>query len=188
MTRAAASGRLFPLPLVGVALLLAVLIVLTPILTANGQPAAGSIFSQAELIIDALPGNVTTHFYVRGEGITARYDDIRMGFAYDFNWTGGFPPGRLNWTVWQNASSVLSINGAAIQTPVAVNVSALYSANGVNALYVGVFAIDVGIRPGSSTDQLSVISDTSGISSFTYPVASLPVPIPLSEIGPGGGS
>jgi hypothetical protein len=187
VNRGGGVGRFFPLPFVGVALLLAVLIVLTPILTANGQPAAGSIFSQAELIVDALPGNVSTHFYVRGEGTTARYDEIRMGFAVGFNWTGGFPAGPLNWTVWQNASSVLSIDGVVNQTPVAVNVSALYSAGGVNVLYVGIFAIEVGIPAGSSTDQLSVVSDTSGISSFTYPVASLPVPIPLSNVGSGGG-
>jgi hypothetical protein len=187
VNRGGGLGRMFPLPLVGIALLLAVLIVLTPILTANGQPTAGSIYSQAILTIDALPGNASVHFYIRGEGTTARYQEIRMGFASGFNWTGGFPSGRLNWTDWENASAVLSADRAVNQTPVAVNVSALYSANGVNALYVGVFAVEVGTPPGSSTDTLTVISDTSGISSFTYPVASLPIPVPLSDVGSVGG-
>ncbi len=186
MTAAGRVGTWFPLPFVGVALLLAVLIVLTPILTANGQPAAGSIYSQAELIVDAVPGNSSIHFYVRGEGTTARYQDIRMGFAFGFNWSGTFPSGRLNWTDWQNATSVLSIAFAVNRTPLAVNVSALYSANGVNALYVGVLAIDVGVPAGTSTETLTVVSGTAGIGSFAYPVANLPIPIPLSDVGSGG--
>ncbi len=186
MSRERRVRELAPLPFVGIATLLAVLIVLTPILAANGQPAAGSIFSQAELIVDALPGNTSMHFYVRGEGTTARYVEIRLAFASGFRWTGAFPSGTLNWTHWLNGSDVLSIDQAVLQDPVAVNVSALYSQNGINALYVGTFAIDVGFLPGAATETLTLLSDTPGIASFTYPVSSLPVPILLSDIGPGG--
>jgi hypothetical protein len=173
---------------VGVAILLGVLIVLTPVLTASGQPAAGSIFSQAELIVDTLPGNATTHFYVLGLGTTARYSVIRLGFSYGFNWTGVFPAGNLHWTDWQNASGVLSVSGVTDKDPFAVNVSALYTANGVSALYVGVFAIDVGVPVGSTTDTLTVVSDTAGIDSFSTPVTNLPILITLSNVGTGGGS
>jgi hypothetical protein len=179
-------GEWFPWPFVFVAILLGVLIVLTPVLTAGGQPAAGSIFSQAELIVDALPGNNSTHFYVRGLGTTARYDAIDLAFAYGFNWTGAFPSGPLNWTVWQNTSNVLSTSFATNEDPVAVNVTALYTANGASALYVGVFAIDVGYPGGSTTETLSVVSDTSGISSFATALSNLPVPIVLSNVGSGG--
>jgi hypothetical protein len=181
-------GRLFPLPFVGVAILLGVLIILTPVLTAGGQPAAGSFLSQAELIVDALPGNNSTHFYVRGLGTTARYAEIQLGFAWGFNWTGAFPSLPLNWTDWQNGSNVLSVGGLTRGDPVAVNVSALYTANGVSALYVGIFAVDVGVPSGSTTDTLTVISATSGIGSFSTPVSNLPIPITLSNVGGGGGS
>ena len=187
MSRASRLGTLFPWPFVGVTLLLGVLIVLTPVLTAYGQPAAGSIFSQADLIVDALPGNASTHFYVRAYCATARYAEISLGFAFGFAWTGAYPSGHLNWTDWQNASGVLSIEGAVNQTPVAVNVSALYVANGVSVLYVGVFAMDVGTSSGSSTEVLTVASDTSGISGFLWPVSELPILIPLANVGSGGG-
>jgi hypothetical protein len=181
-------GDLFPGALVGVALIFALLIVVTPVLTASVQPAAGSIFTQAELIVDGVVGNATTHFYVRGFGTTARYDEIQIAFAFGFNWTGRFPSGPLNWTDAQNASDVLSIDAAVSADPVAVNVSALYSASGVSALYVGTFAMYVGIPVGSTTDTLTVVSNTPGIASFTWPVASLPALIALSHVSSGGTS
>jgi len=183
------GGRLegmFPGPLVGAALILALMIVVTPILTASGQPAAGSIYSQAELIVDGQPGNATTHFYVRGLGTTARYEEMNLSFAFGFNWTGSFPLGRLNWTDWLNASEILSIDASVTGNPVAVNVSALYSANGVSARYVGLFAMEVGVPAGSSVDTLTVVSHTPGIAGFTWPVASLPAFISLLNIGSGG--
>ena len=186
MNRGSRLEGMFPGPLVGAALILALMIVVTPILTANGQPAAGSIYSQAELVVDGLPGNATTHFYVRGLGTTARYEELRLSFAFGFNWAGSFPSGALNWTDWLNASDVLSIDAAVTGNPVAVNVSALYSANGVSALYVGVFAMQVGVPAGSSTDTLTVVSHTAGIAGFTWPVASLPAFISLSNVGSGG--
>jgi len=176
---------LFPGPLVGIALLLAILIVLTPILISNGQPAAGSIFSQAELIVDAVPGNSTIHFYVRALSSTARYEEIRFSLSTDFNWTGGFPSGALNWSSWQNLSSVVAISAATNHTPVAVNVTAVYTANGATAYYVGLLAMEIGTPSGSSTEMLTVASATSGISGFSTPVSNLPLPIELSDIGGG---
>jgi hypothetical protein len=189
MNRGNRVSDLFPWPLVGVALLVALMILLTPVLiAASGPPAAGSVSSYAELIIDALPGNNSTHFYVHGLGTTTRYSHINLGFADGFLWTGAFPKGPLNWSDWQNFSSVLAVISEVNQNPVAVNVTALYSVNGASALFVGVFAVFVGTPPGSSTDTLSVVSDTPGIGGFSYPVASLPVAITLSDIGGGGGS
>ncbi len=173
-----------PLPFVGVSLLLVVLIIATPVLT--GQSNGGGILTQAELIVDALPGNLSTHYYVRGLSTTARYSEINLGLASGFNWTGGFPAGALNWTDWQNASSVLAVDQAAPEDPVAVNVTALYSVNGVNALYAGVLAFYVGTPAGSTTEMLTVVSDTAGISGFSTPVSDLPVPILLAYVGTGG--
>ena len=185
MNRSGQLQELFPRPLVVVAVLLGILILLTPVLTTEGQPAAGSIFSQAELVIDDLPGNYSAHFYVHGLSTTARYTDIQLAFAYGFNWTGRFPSGPLNWTDWQNGSEVLSVEGFSNSTPVAVNVSALYIANGVSALYMGVLAVDVGYPVGSTVQTLFVVSDTSGITSFTTPVVDLPIPITLANVATG---
>ncbi len=175
---------LAPLPFVGVSLLLLVLIIATPVLT--GQSNGGGILTQAELIVDALPGNLSTHYYVRGLSTTARYAEINLGFAYGFNWTGSFPAGALNWTDWQNASSVLAVDQATPADPVAVNVTVLYSVDGVNALYAGLLAFDVGTPAGSSAETLTVVSATSGISGFSTPVTDLPVPILLAYVGTGG--
>ena len=183
--RASSLSGLFPGPLVGIALLLAILIVLTPILTSNGQPAAGSIFSQAELIVDALPGNATMHFYVHGLSATARYSEIRFSLATGFNWTGGFPPGPLAWTGWQNTSEIVAISAMVNETPVAVNVTALYSANGASAYYVGLLALEITTPAGSPTEVLTVVSATSGISGFSTPVTNLPLPITLADVGSG---
>ncbi|HXW66503.1 MAG TPA: hypothetical protein VEL82_01260 [Thermoplasmata archaeon] len=177
----------FPAPLVGVALLLGLLIVFTPFLTSYGQPSAGTIFSQAELIVDGLPGNATVHFYVRGLGTTTRYAEIHLGFAFGFSWTGGWPSGPLNWTNWTNGTNVLAITANVDQLPAAVNVSALYTANGASVLYVGLLAVTIGVPSGQSADALIVASDTSGIGAFSTPVTDLPVPITLANVGSGGG-
>ena len=178
----------FPAPLVGVALLLGLLIVFTPFLTSYGQPSAGTIFSQAELIVDGLAGNSTVHFYVRGLGTTARYAEIRLGFAFDFTWTGSWPSGPLAWSNWTNGTNVLTVTANVDQLPAAVNVSALYTADGSSALYVGLLALTIGVPAGQSAEALLVASDTTGISGFSTPVADLPVPITLANVGSGGGA
>jgi hypothetical protein len=176
-------GKYFPGPLVGVALLLALLIVFTPFLTSYGQPSAGSIFSQAELVIDALPGETNVHYYVHGLGVTARYDSIAIGLAYGFSWTGGWPSGNLTWTNWTNGSNVLVVAGNTSRLPVAVNITADYVNAGVSALYAGEFALNLSSTSG--TDTLFVVSNTAGIGGFSTPVADLPVPIPLSLVRTG---
>jgi hypothetical protein len=177
-------GHLFPWPFVAVSLLLVVLIVATPLLT--GQPSGGSFLTQAYLIVDGLPGSDSTHFYVRGLTTTARYSEINLGLAAGFNWTGSFPTTLLNWTNWTNASSVLSVDRVANADPVAVNVSALYTSDGVNALYVGVVAVYVGTPAGSMTPMFYVVSTTPGIGAYSGPVTTLPYSIPLYYAGTGG--
>ncbi len=178
--------ELAPLPFVGVALLLVVLIIATPLLT--GSSGGGGLIDEAELVVDALPGNNSTHYYVWGLSPTTRYAELNLGFAVGFAWTGSFPTGPLNWTGWTNASSVLSVNRAVDDDPVAVNVTALFTSNGVNSLYVGVLAFDVATPSGGTAASLTVVSATPGISGFSTPVADLPVAILLSYVGTGGTS
>jgi hypothetical protein len=180
-------ARWFPWPLVTVALLLALLIVFTPLLTSSGQPAAGSIFSQAELIVDGLPGNSTTHFYVRGIGATTRYESVHLGLAYGFPWTGSFPAGRLHWTSWSNGSNVLSVAAASNALPVAVNVSALYVSGGLGVRYFGVLAFNLSSPAPGGPVSLDVVSGTGAIPGFSWLVANLPVTITLAAVNSGGG-
>jgi hypothetical protein len=188
MSRFDGLTRWLPWPFVGVALLLATLIFLTPVLIASSQPpAAGSLFTQAELIVDGISTNSTLHFYVRGEGISARYTNISIGFAFNVNWSDPFGSAPLRWTDWSNASNVLSIGTESDRQPVAVNASALYVAGGASALYVGVLAFNVTWPPAVTTPQLNMVSNTSGISPFTsYSFLRLPIAIPLANIGSGG--
>jgi hypothetical protein len=176
-------GKYFPGPMVGVALLLALLIIFTPFLTSYGQPSAGSIFSQAELVVDALPGNATLHFYVHGLGTTARYTSIAVGLAFGFPWTGGWPSGNLTWTNWTNGTDVLVVSGSTSRLPVAVNITADYISAGVSALYAGQFALN--LSAASGTDTLYVASNTAGIGAFSTPVVDLPVPVTLALVSTG---
>jgi hypothetical protein len=186
VSRSETFARWFPWPLVSIALLLGLLIVVTPVLSSSSQPAAGTIFSQAELVVDGLPSNATTHFYVHGLGTTARYEVIQLSFAFGFNWTGRFPSAPLDWSVWQNGSNVLSVSSEVDSMPVAVNVSAIYVANGASASYAGTLAFDVVASGPSATPTLEVVSGTSGLSGFSSPVAGLPVTIVLPEVASGG--
>lgn len=183
MNRGRDLGKYFPGPLVGVALLLALLIIFTPFLTSYGQPSAGSIFSQAELVLDALPGGTTVHFYVHGLGTTARYASIAIGLDSNFSWTGGWPTGNLSWANWTNGSNVLVVSGNSSRLPVAVNITAVYVNAGVSALYAGQFALN--LSASSGTDTLYVVSNTAGIGDFSTPVVDLPVPITLALVSTG---
>jgi hypothetical protein len=187
--RARRISAYFPTPLVGVVALLIVLILLTPVLlSAGGPPAAGTILTQAELKIDRVAGGNATRFYVNAEGATVRYASILVTWATGFNWTGAGTPAwnSLNWTVAFNETQVLAGFLSAPENPVALNVTVLYNANGV-AYYVGVFAFYVTGDVGPNPNALLALSPTSGVTvSFANPIASLPLVVPLSDVGSGG--
>lgn len=182
-------GDYLPWPLVGVALLLVLLIVLTPVLNSSGgQPAAGTVFTQAELIVDRVPNGNTTHFYVRGLGSTVRYASIEVTWATGFNWTGSGTPvwSRLAWTIAINATDLLSTTLSTTENPIALNVTALYDANGI-ALYVGVFAFYISSGSASPPNSLIGISPTATvIVPPSTAISGLPLPIPLADVGSGG--
>jgi hypothetical protein len=183
-------GDFAPLPLAAVATLLIVLILFTPVLISTGQPAPG-IFTQAELIVDRVPGNAATHLYVHGVGATSRYTEIWVGLASGFEWsgTGGVPWASLNWNAWTNESDVLSLSISTYGDPVAVNVTAYYVSPGGTAWYVGVLAFYVGSGPGPSGEALYSSTQTSGLGLPSTPTpvdnSSLPLTIllPLTASG-----
>lgn len=184
-------GRYAPWPLVGVAVLLVALIVFTPILVSSTrhQPAPG-ILTQAELVVDKLAGNSTLHFYVWALGEEIRYDEMHIGVAGSFNWTGTsvLNWSRLNWTVWYNGTDVLSEIISSAANPVALNISAYYLSPSGNAWYVGVVAFYVTAATPTSGESLYSASDTSGVavtSPLTVSNDTLPAAILLHNAGGG---
>ena len=182
-------GAYAPWPLVGVALILVVLIVLTPVLVSPGQPAPG-VLTQAELIVDRVSGVNATHFYIRGLGTTVRYAGIWVGIAANFSWSGSGNPdwNALRYSTVLNQSEVLSLGFALTENPVALNISAYYVSPGGNALYVGEVAFYVGPASGAPGDVLYAASALSGVAVPGSPTpvnnASLPLPILLSSVPP----
>ena len=177
-----------PLPFVAVTVLLIVLILITPVLVSSGQPAPG-ILTQAELVVDRLPGNATMHFYVHGLGTTVRYAEIWIGVALGFNWSAvsRTPWRSLHWNIWQNDTFVLTSSYASDDNPIALNVTAYYSSSGGSAWYGGVLAFYV--TSGASGQVLNAVSETTSVAvpgSVPVDNSSLPFPITLATVSPGG--
>jgi len=186
-------GVYAPWPLVGVTVLLVALIVFTPQLVSNGRQPAVGILTQAELVIDKVAGNSSFHFYVWALGEEIRYNQINVGVATAFNWTGNTTPlwSAFHWARWYNGTDVLSEIVSLSQNPVALNISAYYYSPSTSSStwYVGVFAFFVGSTP-TSGESLYSATGTSGVA-VTSPLvvsnSTLPAIILLSNVGPGGG-
>jgi hypothetical protein len=133
---------LLPVPFLAVVVLLVILIFLTPNLVSSGSPPAGSLATQAELVVDHVTDSNVTHLYVKSLG-TVRFASIEVELAKNVSWPvrSAHPIVFGNGTVWKNSLS------AAIDTstdPFAVNVSAVYvDASGVGIEYVGMYAFQV---------------------------------------------
>ncbi len=176
-------SELFPWPFVGVAVLLVVLILLTPnLLSAGGGPAAGSLETQAELIVDRTVADPTLHIYLTGLGIV-RYASLSLAWSTNFSWPPPTTVASGNWTnrTWANQS--LTLQGATVLDPVAVNVSAVYvDPSGATVWYTGLFAFHVAngllytveLAPGASP-----VSPTA--------LTNLPLAFPLTASSTGGG-
>lgn len=125
----------FPIPLVGATAILLVLIVFTPILFASGPPAAGTFETQAELIVDQVAPGANLSFYLHAAGPTVRYARIAMEVAGGFAWTGVCPTGGLHWLGGQNRTDAVESEVSTPDNPVALTVTALYSAGGSTSNY-----------------------------------------------------
>jgi len=184
-------ARYFPAPLVATALLLVLLIVLTPVLVPNGQPAAGTIFTQAQLTVDATGTSNLTNFYLHSPESNVRYAQMQVFAATGFNWTGGFPSSPLNWTPVVNQTDLVAAYFSSTANPIALNITIFYSSAGSQAYYVGDFAFYVGYPLGSSSLHLFSVSTTVGTSLGpgvnSVPVSDLPEygVIDLSDVGSG---
>jgi hypothetical protein len=167
------------------------LIVLTPVLVSNSHQPGPGLLTQAELVVDKVPSNATLHFYTWALGETIRYDEIRVGVATSFNWTGTSPMpwATLNWTRWYNGSEVLSVIVSSAANPVALNISAYYVSPSGSTWYVGLLSFYVLQAPSSGSESLYSATATSGVvvaSPIAVSNSTLPVPILLADVGPGG--
>jgi hypothetical protein len=133
--------RYFPIPLVSVVVLLVVLIFLTPNLNPSGT--AGSLPTEAELIVDRVASSNVTHLYVRPIG-TVRYASITLGVDPNVTWFPMLPLANLTYPVGANQTDTLGISYATIANPIAVSISALYRDSAGNCvLYSSVYAFQV---------------------------------------------
>lgn len=184
-------GYFAPWPLVGIAIILAVLVVLTPELIANSHQPGPGLLTQAELVVDKISSNPAYHFYVWALGETIRYDVIRIGLSTDFNWTGTSTINwsQLSWSEWDNGSDLLSVSFSSIANPVALNISVHYASPSGSTWYVGMIAFYVSPTSPGSSENLYSTSPTPGVAvASPIPVSNstLPVAILLANAGPGG--
>ena len=161
-----------PWPFVGVAVLLVILILVTPILLSTGTHPAPGVLTEAILVVDRVPGENLTFFYVLAYGEAIRYSGVRVGVADDFGWNGGSVNwSGLRWTTYHNVSNTVAVPFNSSSNPVAVNVSAHYLSSAGNALYVGELAFYVGQSSSGATVYSS--SATPGVFA--------PAPTPVSN-------
>lgn len=163
----------FPIPLVGAAAILVMLILLTPVLITGG--GAGSLIAQADLVVDHSPNSFATYFYVRGVGVV-RYAEIRIGLNQDY--IPNTPGDMINWTTWVNATNQVSLYTWTNDTSAAVNVSVYYlPTTGSGVWYYGILASSYNVEQSTVTltplvGGLSVPrGPISTVNGHTFPLA-----------------
>jgi hypothetical protein len=172
----------FPTPFVAIVALLIVLIVLTPNLLSTAAPSAGTLPTEAELIVDRVPSENATHFYVRGLG-EVRYDSIVVSLSKNLPWPAPASVANVSFGVPATTDNVLIALVSTMANPVAVNVTATYvDSAGTMVTFVGVFAFDV--SGGVLYETPYFPAGTAGSST---PLDDLPLSF-LLETVPAGGS
>lgn len=171
----------FPTPFVAIVVLLLVLIFLTPNLLSTSSPSAGSLTTEAELIVDRAPSDNVTHLYVHGLG-EVRYATISLAIDGAVAWPPPASGSSLSFapaTTWRNTLVATLDVGP---DPFAVNVTAVYvDATGVSVDFVGTFAFQV------STGSLYEVAYVPAIAGMTTtPVSGLPLSILLQTGAVGG--
>jgi hypothetical protein len=171
----------FPVPLVGSAVLLAVLILLTPNLLSSSSPTAGSLASQAELLVDRGSSNGgNTDLYLRGIGL-ARYTSLELRWSPLNSSNAPASLDGLHWRAVAQANGSLGIDAVISDPAFAVNASAVYvDSSGTGVSYSALFAFSW------SGDVLATTAYGAAAGSGTTPQSEMPLILLLVE-GPYGG-
>lgn len=146
------DGMAVHLAMGGMALLLTLLLLVTPILE-NGEPSlGGTLLSRAELEVDAFP-NGTVVLYVLSNG-DVRFSAISLGINLTLPTPTGLSVASIHWTQWHNSTNrVVETVGLTNVSQFAVNVTATYRSSGTSGPeYVswGVYAFTLSSTgPGS---------------------------------------
>jgi hypothetical protein len=171
----------FPTPFVAIVALLLVLILLTPNLLSTATPSAGSLPTEAELVVDRVASENVTHFYVRGLG-GVRYDTISVSLAAPVAWPPHQTLRNLTFGTPQVWKDVLVSIVATSANPVVVNVTATFvDSAGAQVSFVGVFAFHLA---GGVLAQIDYLPQGSGI--ISTPLHDLPLSLLLETVPPGG--
>ncbi|MFZ0829945.1 MAG: hypothetical protein WCB18_04710 [Thermoplasmata archaeon] len=169
-------------PFVGVAVLLVVLIILTPNLFSS---TSGGLQTRAQLIADRASVSGNTSFYVDSIGTSTRYQSIAVGLAPLPTWPyRGSMTAVHGWT-WTNGTNVLVLVANDRSNPVAVNVTVKYTdPSGGTTEYVGVY----GFFLNATTlllDAITLLPGT-GAPPASSPLADLPIYLLLAIQTPSG--
>jgi len=170
-----------PWPLVGVSVLLAVLIFLTPnLLSAGTGAAAGSLEVQAELTLYRAPQANGTELYVHGLGLVP-YAALTLQLA-PWNATAFTVPS--NWTTTIRANHSLALVAETFDDPFVVNVTAVYTdPAGATEWYLGAFVVQ------ATTDTLYVTPLLAGVAPVNpTPIDALPLSLLLTGSSTEAGS
>ena len=176
------SSRGIQWPFVGVAVLLVVLIILTPNLFSS---TSGGLQTRAQLIVDRASPSGNTSFYVDSIGTSTRYQSIAVGLAPLPVWPYKASLSAVhNWT-WTNGTDLLVLVVSDPTNPVAVNVSVKYTdPSGGTTEYVGVY----GFFLNSTTLLLHAVTllPGTGAPPASTPLADLPIFLLLAIQTPSG--
>ncbi|MGC2290162.1 MAG: hypothetical protein WA688_09965 [Thermoplasmata archaeon] len=167
----AASTRQLRWPFVGVAVLLIVLIILTPNLFSTG---AAGLETRAQLIVERAAAGGNTSFYVESIGTSTLYRSVAVGLAPLPSWPyNGIASDVHGWS-WTNGTDTLVLVATNATNPVAVNVTVKYiDPSGVSTEYVGVY----GFNLNDTTLALQAVNLLPGAAAppGSTPLADLPI-------------
>jgi hypothetical protein len=169
-------------PLAGVAVLLVVLILVTPELFAN---TSGGLQTRAQLIVDRAPSANATSYYVESIGTATRYQSITIGLATLPSWPYlGTVANITRWS-WTNGSNTLVVAVTNGSSPVAVNVTVMYTdPSGATTEYGGVY----GFYLNATSQRLETLPLNPGttVAPTSTPLGNLPIFLLLSVLSSKG--
>lgn len=168
----------------GVALLLVILLLLTPVLENTSMPIGGSLVTSAQLEVDT-GTNGSLLFYVLSNG-HVRFTTISVGVNLSLPSQDLGSASGIHWTQWYNWSNrITTMFTLANVTQFAVNVTASYYQAGTTSpeyLSWGVYGFQLSGPGGSGT--LTAYPLSAGLpatSSQTWSLSALPQTMVLAE-------